>query len=148
MMPVFRSVTTQDLEAVAALFHRADPFGWTLQNLQSALASGRILTCAVADGRIAGCAVFMQVIDEAELLEIAVDPEEQGKGYGKALLKEVMRDAQFRAVRVMHLEVRISNERALRMYEKAGFVRVGVRRNYYPALTGREDAVLMTASLS
>ena len=144
----FRAVTTQDLEVVAPLIHRADSFGWTMQNLQSALASGWLVTAAVADGDIVGCAVVMQVIDEAELLEIAIDPVHQGRGFGKALLAEVMTAARARAVRVMHLEVRIGNTRALTMYEKAGFRRVGLRRGYYPALTGREDAVLMDAGLS
>ena len=65
MMLTFRAVTTQDLETVAPLIHRADPFGWTMQNLQSALASGWTVTAAQAEGSIVGCAVVMQVIDEA-----------------------------------------------------------------------------------
>ncbi len=148
MMLTFRAVTTQDLETVAPLIHRADPFGWTMQNLQSALASGWTVTAAEAEGSIVGCAVVMQVIDEAELLEIAVDPVHQGKGFGKALLAQVLAAARARAVRLMRLEVRIGNERALKMYEKAGFKRVGLRRGYYPTAAGREDAVLMDADLT
>ena len=83
-----------------------------------------------------------------ELLEIAVDPVHQGKGFGKALLAQVLAAARARAVRLMRLEVRIGNERALKMYEKAGFKRVGLRRGYYPTATGREDAVLMDADLT
>ena len=147
-MLTFRAVTTQDLEIVAPLIHRADPFGWTMQNLQSALASGWTVTAAQVEDVIVGCAVVMQVIDEAELLEIAVDPAYQGRGFGKALLAEVMDAARARAVRLMRLEVRIGNERALKMYEKAGFKRVGLRRGYYPAAVGREDAVLMDADLT
>lgn len=145
---VFRSAGTSDLEFAAPLIHRADPYGWTMANLQSALASGWTVTLAEVDGRLVGCAVVMRMIDEAELLEIAVDPAEQGRGYGRALLSHVMETAGSQAVRVMHLEVRLGNVRALTMYEKAGFVRVGLRRGYYPADTGREDAVLMTAALA
>lgn len=144
----FRPVTTQDLEVVAPMLHRADPFGWTMKHLQSALAVGWTLTAAEVDGVIAGCAIMMQAVDEAELLEICIEPEYQGRGYGKALLARMMADARASAARLMHLEVRLSNARALTMYEKAGFCRVGLRRGYYPTLAGpREDAVLMTAEL-
>ena len=69
-------------------------------------------------------------------------------GFGKALLAQVLAAARARAVRLMRLEVRIGNERALKMYEKAGFKRVGLRRGYYPTAAGREDAVLMDADLT
>lgn len=87
---VFRALTPADLEVVADLTHRADPFGWTLRNFSDAHASGNTLTVLSVDGRTAGIAAVMHVIDESELLEIAVEPAMQGRGYGKALLKEVM----------------------------------------------------------
>ena len=138
-----------DLEAVAALARRADPFGWTLRNFQDALASGYPMTVLEGDGAIAGYSGIMVVGDEAELLEIAVDPARQGRGLGRRLLAEAMRRARAEAARVMHLEVRVSNARARKMYHSAGFEEVGRRRNYYPADpstsggTGREDAILM-----
>lgn len=144
---VFRAMTPADLEVVAALAKRADPFGWTIRNFQDALAAGNKMMLAVVDGTTVGYAVTMQVIDEAELLEIAVDPEHQGKGYGKALLKESVCLVKGDAARVMHLEVRESNDRARKMYHSAGFAEVGKRRNYYPCETGREDAILMTLQI-
>ena len=134
----FRPMATADIESVAVLSKRADPFGWTVANFQSALAAGKI----------AGYRIVMQVFDETELLEIAVDPEFQGRGFGRALLMNAMTDARKRAGRLMRLEVRIGNTRALRLYESAGFKRVGVRRGYYPAEKGREDAVLMDCGLT
>ncbi len=144
---VFRAMTPADLESVAALAKRADAFGWTIRNFQDALAGGYKLTLALMDGTIVGYAVTMQVIDEAELLEIAVDPVYQGHGYGKSLLKQAISLVKTDAARLMHLEVRESNARARKMYVSAGFVEVGKRRNYYPCETGREDAVLMTLTL-
>lgn len=138
---------SDDLEAVAALAKRADAFGWTIRNFQDALAAGYKLTLALADQTIVGYSVTMQVIDEAELLEIAVDPPNQGQGFGKALLQQAVEAVKNDACRVMHLEVRESNERARKMYLSAGFVPVGKRRNYYPCETGREDAILMTLQL-
>lgn len=140
-------MTPSDLEVVAALAKRADPFGWTIRNFQDALAAGNKMTLAVVDGTVVGYAVTMQVIDEAELLEIAVDPDHQGKGFGKALLNEAVKFVKADAARVMHLEVRESNARARKMYHSAGFAEVGKRRSYYPCETGREDAILMTLQI-
>ena len=122
----FRPMATADIESVAALSKRADPFGWTVANFQSALATGYDCVVALAAGKIAGYRIVMQFFDETELLEIAVDPEFQGRGFGRALLMNAMTDARKRAGRLMRLEVRIGNTRALRLYESAGFKRVGI----------------------
>lgn len=142
-----RAMTASDLEAVASLARRADPFGWTLRNFQDALASGYPMTVLEVGGVIAGYCVVMIVIDEAELLEIAVDPPMQGAGRGKTLLAAALAAAREGAARLMHLEVRESNARARKMYRSAGFSEVGRRRGYYPTAEGREDAVLMTKDL-
>ncbi len=144
----FRAMAPTDLELVAALAKRADEFGWTLRNFQDALASGYSIHLAQKDGQLLGYAVTMTVVDEAELLEIAVDPVFQGQGFGKALLTRAVEGAKTGAARCIHLEVRKSNERARKMYQSAGFIEVGQRRNYYPTTSGREDAVLMTLTFS
>ena len=79
----FRAMTPADLEAVADLTRRADPFGWTLRNFSDAHASGNTLTVLTVDGVTSGIAAVMHVLDESELLEIAVQPAMQGRGYGK-----------------------------------------------------------------
>ncbi len=137
-----------DLEAVAALTKRADPFGWTLRNFSDALAAGNTLTVIEEEGAAAGIAAVMHVIDECELLEIAIDPDRQGRGLGKRLLEEAMRLARANGAVRMFLEVRESNARARKMYTSHGFEQTGRRKNYYPTAEGREDAVLMTASLA
>ncbi len=145
---VFRALTPADLEVVADLTHRADPFGWTLRNFSDAHASGNTLTVLSVDGRTAGIAAVLHVIDESELLEIAVEPAMQGKGFGKALLKEAMSLARRNGAARMFLEVRESNARARKMYTSFGFEETGRRKNYYPTGNGREDAILMTAQFS
>lgn len=138
-----RAMMPADLEAVAALARRADPFGWSLRNFQDALAAGYIMTVIEAEARIVGYFALMVVVDEAELLEIAVDPDFQGRGCGKTLLKAAVAAARAQACRCVHLEVRVSNERARKMYASAGFCETGLRKNYYPTQNGREHAVLM-----
>lgn len=144
----FRAMTPADLEAVADLTHRADPFGWTLRNFSDAHASGNTLTVLTVDGVTSGIAAVMHVLDESELLEIAVQPAMQGRGYGKALLAQAIAQARRNGAVRMFLEVRESNARARKMYTSFGFEETGRRRNYYPTENGREDAILMTAQLS
>lgn len=141
-------MTPADLEAVADLTHRADPFGWTLRNFSDAHASGNALTVLTVDGVTAGIAAVMHVLDESELLEIAVQPAMQGRGYGKALLAQAIALARRNGAVRMFLEVRESNARARKMYTSFGFEETGRRRNYYPTENGREDAILMTAQFS
>ena len=141
-------MTPADLEAVADLTHRADPFGWTLRNFSDAHASGNTLTVLTVDGVTSGIAAVMHVLDESELLEIAVQPAMQGRGYGKALLAQAIALARRNGAVRMFLEVRESNARARKMYTSFGFEETGRRRNYYPTENGREDAILMTAQFS
>ena len=82
--------------------------------------------------------------DEAELLTIGVRPDLQGRGLGRAMLDRMTDAMRTRKCTRCHLEVRESNERAIRLYETSGFVRVGLRKNYYRTAEGREHAVLMT----
>ena len=144
----FRAMTPADLEAVADLTHRADPFGWALRNFSDAHASGNTLTVLTVDGVTSGIAAVMHVLDESELLEIAVQPAMQGRGYGKALLAQAIALARRNGAVRMFLEVRESNARARKMYTSFGFEETGRRKNYYPTENGREDAILMTAQLS
>ncbi len=89
--------------------------------------------------------------DDVELLTISVAPGYAGLGYGRLLLEALMKEAQERGAHRLLLEVRQSNDRAIRFYELAGFTIAGMRKNYYeiPAdpvqgrAAGREDAVLM-----
>lgn len=141
-------MTPADLEAVADLTHRADPFGWTLRNFSDAHASGNTLTVLTVDGVTSGIAAVMHVLDESELLEIAVQPAMQGRGYGKALLAQAIALARRSGAVRMFLEVRESNARARKMYTSFGFEETGRRKNYYPTENGREDAILMTAQFS
>lgn len=141
-------MTPADLEAVADLTRRADPFGWTLRNFSDAHASGNTLTVLTVDGVTSGIAAVMHVLDESELLEIAVQPAMQGRGYGKALLAQAIALARRNGAVRMFLEVRESNARARKMYTSFGFEETGRRKSYYPTENGREDAILMTAQLS
>ena len=96
---------------------------------------------ALEEGRVVGYAGLCDYPDEAFVQTMAVAPAAQGSGLGGRLLTELLEEAARRRQRVVSLEVRAGNDRALRLYERHGFTRTGVRRGYYP---GGVDAVLMT----
>lgn len=96
---------------------------------------------------MAGFAITQWVLDEATLFNIAVDPAYQRRGLGKKLLNHLIEQLQQRDIFTLWLEVRASNQAAIALYEQTGFNEVSVRRNYYPAHHGREDALIMALSL-
>ena len=94
------------------------------------------LTLARVDGEIAAFALSRAILDEAELLLIAVRPAFRRRGIGAALLRGVIADARGRNVTQLHLEVRAGNE-AVALYTAHGFAKVGERRAYYRGRTGQ-----------
>ena len=98
-------------------------------------------------GDAVGFVVYQRVLDEATLMNIAVEPENQGRGGGAQLLTALRERLGDAGVSRCLLEVRRSNRAAIALYRKFGFVDDGVRKNYYPTVEGREDALLMSQEL-
>lgn len=95
-----------------------------------------------------GFAIVQQIIDEVTLLDICLLPSQQGKGYGKLLLKAVMISAKVSGAVVLMLEVRESNLTARALYQQAGFIESGRRKGYYPIEGSKEDAILMDLAIT
>jgi ribosomal-protein-alanine N-acetyltransferase len=90
----------------------------------------------------------MWLPDEVHLLNLSVDEPVQGRGLGEAWLRRLLDSVAQRGARSMLLECRPSNTIGLRLYERTGFARIGLRRRYYPAPGGtREDAIVMVRRL-
>lgn len=143
-----RPLGAADLREVLAIEQRAYSHPWTQGNFIDALAAGqegRVLRAA--DGTLAGYFIALAGVDELHLLNITVAPGLQGQGLGRRLLREVLALAHSLALAQVWLEVRAGNRRAIGLYERFGFVRSGLRKAYYPAPLGREDAVLMTLAV-
>jgi ribosomal-protein-alanine N-acetyltransferase len=85
--------------------------------------------------------------EEAHLLTLSVAGGAQRKGWGEKLLRHFIRIAREQHARSMFLDVRESNHAAARLYQRVGFVQVGRRRDYYPAMGGREDSLVMELML-
>lgn len=137
-----------DVEAVLAIERRAYEFPWTRGNFVDSLAAGYLARCLRgADGALLGYFLAMQGVGELHLLNITVAPEVQGRGLARHMLDALQALAQPLGCEQIWLEVRQSNARARQVYLRYGFAEVGLRRAYYPAAQGREDAVLMSLAL-
>lgn len=99
------------------------------------------------NNQIIGFAITQCVLDEATLFNIAIHPDYQGQGYGRLLMEHLIQDLTKKNIMTLWLEVRASNLSALRLYEKMSFHEVTVRKDYYPAKNGREDALILALTL-
>lgn len=138
-----RSMKTADIPAVAAMEAVCFPDdAWSPSAFEAALSEpyGLFFT-AWAEDVLAGYGIAYRMMDEAEILNLAVLPEYRRQGIGAALLSRLLTPASDAAPCRTFLEVRRSNAAAIALYEGFGFQTVGVRRNYY--VSPREDALLM-----
>lgn len=144
-----RIMLKEDLDDVYAIERASNRFPWSRQNFADSLDAGHHawVFCDAYDV-ILGYAIVQLIIDEAHLLNICVHPDMQRQGLGRRILEHVIDHARSRDAVLLVLEVRRSNYRAQQLYRNAGFNEMSVRRDYYPAEKGREDAILMGLDLS
>jgi ribosomal-protein-alanine N-acetyltransferase len=140
---ILREMTEADLDAVLRIEREVHGHPWTLGNFSDALRSEYRCKVFELHKSMVGYAVMMLAVDEAELLDIAIDVTQQRKGIGHKLLESMLSLARRENMRRMVLEVRASNQAAIALYRASGFEQIGLRRDYYPAVNGREDALLM-----
>ena len=150
-----RPMTYADCERVDRIERTAYEVPWSLQNFMSSIRArhdawlfGLGATPGTEATDLCGYALLMWAPDEVHLLNITVRPDLQGRGIGGAMLGWLLDDTARRGAQRMILEVRPSNPVAIGLYETRGFVRIGLRRGYYPAAGGRrEDAIVMARTL-
>lgn len=140
-------MTEKDLDEILRIEYRVYSHPWSRGNFADSIGSGYSCWVCRIGGELVGYFVLMMVVDEAHLLNISVAEKRQGLGFGARLLRQAMATAQRAGATTMLLEVRPSNEKALALYRHFGFRQLGVRRGYYPAPGGREDALVLTHPL-
>ena len=137
-----------DIAEVLAIEKSATAFPWTQKNFEDSLKSGHHAWVFFSDtSEIIAYTLVQQVVDETHLLNICVKPSAQGQGFGREVLKYVIDFANSVSSVLIVLEVRRSNQRAQKLYVQAGFNEMSLRKDYYPAEIGREDAILMGLDL-
>ena len=139
-----QAMTPAWLDEVSRVEKMAYTHPWSRGNFADSLRAGYHAQVLTQGQQLLGYHVLMIGAGEAHLLNITVEPAEQGRGLALYMLGDLVRFARAQGAQTLWLEVRVSNERARRIYERYGFKQVGLRKNYYPlAPFKREDAVLM-----
>jgi ribosomal-protein-alanine N-acetyltransferase len=138
-----KGMSETDIDAVLRIEKAIYAFPWTLGNFNDCLVAGYRCHVLIGDDKLIGYGVQMLILDEVHLLNLTVASDFQKKGMGKALLNFLIDDALEHQANKMILEVRRTNLAAIFLYESCGFDQIGLRKNYYPAHLGREDAIVM-----
>jgi ribosomal-protein-alanine N-acetyltransferase len=142
----FRPMTVADIDTVLQIEYASFSHPWTRGIFTDSLTAYNCWVMFEGEEQV-GHGVIQNIMDEAHLLNLTINVLSQGRGLGLKLLEHLMQQAQLAGAKDCFLEVRASNQVAYRLYERFGFNEVGRRRDYYPAVGGREDALVMVCPL-
>lgn len=142
-----RSLEVKDLDTLMNIECRAYSHPWTKTIFRDCLRVGYVCWAMEQQNDLLGYAVTSLAVGEYHILNLTVRPESQGQGYGRFLLRSLVEWAKQQGGETAFLEVRPSNHAALHLYTSEGFNEVGLRKGYYPASRGREDALVMAKTL-
>lgn len=143
-----RPLAIADLPAVLAIERAAYDFPWSEGIFRDCLRVGYRGFAAVGpDGALKGYALLSVAVGDAHLLNLCVSPLCRRQGVATQLLEQLIGQARRQAADTLLLEVRPSNRGAVALYHANGFNEVGVRKRYYPASHGREDALILARAL-
>lgn len=144
----FDPMVSARLPEVLVIEQSAYDHPWSRTNFRDALSAGYEARLLSADHTLLGYFVAMKGVDEVHLLNITVAPAFQRQGWARLMLDALAIWARGQCAQWLWLEARTSNLRAMQVYERHGFRRVGQRKAYYPASHGqREDAIVMSLRL-
>ncbi|MCA2015207.1 ribosomal protein S18-alanine N-acetyltransferase [Vibrio tritonius] len=132
------------LDAVWAIEQSAHSHPWKQSMIYDLKSRGQLHSAMLVDDKVVGYFYAQNIVGEVSLLNIAIDPQEQGKGYGRLLANYFIELCQQANAESAWLEVRESNQRAIALYDQLGFHEIDRRLNYYPTNKGKEDALIMS----
>ena len=140
---MIRPMTECDLEKVLLIEKACFSDPWTLQGFKDSLneASAHLIVIENEETDIVGYACLYQVVDEGEVVNVAIDPKYRQKGYGAKLVDALMELGKNLGSQCFFLEVRKSNDAGRALYSSLGFFECGIRKGFYD--NPKEDAVLM-----
>jgi len=143
-----RPMHEQEVPAVVALEREAYLFPWTEGIFRDCLRVGYLCRVIDLEGTVVGFGIMSCGAGEAHVLNICVRPDLRCRGIGRRMLDYLLDRGYDAGMLEAFLEVRPSNVAAIRLYQSAGFEQVGIRRGYYQAVGGREDAVVLKLDLA
>ena len=136
-----------DIEIILDIERSSNSYPWTKKNFLDCLEKNYYCLVQEIQNEVSGFAIQSIAIDESHLLNIGVKKNYRRKGFGEEILNQIILFSKVMGCRKIFLEVRISNIRAIKLYEKEGFRKVDIRKNYYKLREGREDALIMVKRL-
>jgi len=146
MRTKIRPASSDDIDSIVEIENSTNLMPWTKAQFTSSMEVGHYSIVLEYDEAVIGFAIFSPVIPESHLLNIAIDPAYHRQGLGDKLLKHVILQNKAVGVKVITLEVRVSNLFAINLYEKNGFYKDAIRKNYYSG-PEKEDALLMSLKI-
>ena len=144
---LIRDMGFDDVAMVAQLERRSYAFPWSDAIFRDCLRAGYYCCVAQLDHIVLGYAIMSSGAGEAHVLNLCVAEDYRCRGIGTQLLWHLLEFAKGLGVADVFLEVRPSNTTAIRLYQTLGFTQIGMRRGYYQAAEGREDAVVLRRGL-
>ena len=135
------------LDSVLEIERESNPYPWTARNFSDCIEKGYYSMVLEDNERLVGFAIMVISSEESHLLNIGVNKDFRGSGFGEQILKKMIIAAEVMGSKKIILEVRVSNKIAYRLYEKLGFHEIGERKKYYRLPEGREDAYVMSKTL-
>ena len=140
---VIRSMAEPDVGSVVAIERAAYQFPWSEGIFRDCLRVGYVCRVACADNEVIAYGVMSVGAGEAHILNLCVNAHFRCRGVGRRMLDYLVDRARAAGMSEAFLEVRPSNTAAIRLYQSMGFEQVGIRRGYYQAVGGREDASVL-----
>ena len=140
-------MSADDLGTVLENEMRAYEYPWTRGVFSDCLAAAHECWVVCVSDAVVGHGVLSVGANQAHLLNVCIRRDQQGFGFGRELVNFMLTRAEQSGVGTVFLEVRPSNYVARRLYETLGFREIGMRKNYYPAHTGNEDARVLALQL-
>ncbi|MGA9335860.1 MAG: ribosomal protein S18-alanine N-acetyltransferase [Rudaea sp.] len=145
--PQLRQMCLDDLEQIVAIELANYEYPWTLGIFRDCLRAGYQSWVLTNAPEIVGYGILSVAAGEAHVLNVCVDRDQHGQGYGRRLMQRLIELARWHRAERIFLEVRPTNKHAIALYDDLGFNEIGKRPNYYPTKRGREDAVVMAMEL-
>lgn len=143
-----RRMSVNDLPAVLEIERQAYQFPWSEGIFRDCMRVGyRCFAGTDLRGDVRGYALLSVAVGEAHILNLCVHPDYRRMRIASLMLDAIVHQARGENAESVFLEVRPSNKGAIKLYESYGFRRIGRRKNYYPAPSGREDALLLALFL-
>jgi ribosomal-protein-alanine N-acetyltransferase len=136
----FRPMTLADVPAIVTVERSSYLFPWSEGVFRDCIRVGYLCRAVEFAGEIAGYGIMSHGAGEAHILNVCIRADLRSAGIGRRLMNFLLERAAAASMQDVFLEVRPSNPTAIKLYESLGFERVGVRKGYYQASGGREDA--------